>query len=38
LKRKGRELGNEAPLVITPRAIVQLVRDTVAVIRRRKKS
>jgi hypothetical protein len=30
--------GNEAPLVITPRAVVSLIRRTAAVIRRKRRA
>ena len=35
---RARKRGNEAPILITPRAIAQLARVTVALIRRPKKS
>jgi hypothetical protein len=35
--RKPVERGNEAPMVITPRALVRLVAETIAAIRGRRK-
>jgi hypothetical protein len=34
--KKRRERGNEAPMVITPRAIVRLLEDVRAAVRRRR--
>jgi hypothetical protein len=36
-RRKRIERGNEAPMVITPRALVRLIADTIAAIRGRRK-
>jgi len=36
-RRDDRNRGNEAPMVITPGAVVRLVRQTVALVRKRKR-
>jgi hypothetical protein len=36
-RRPKRERGNEAPMVITPKALVRLIAQTKAVIQRRRK-